>query len=118
RYTTMGPLGCTDRALASAAGALLAPRLDAAAADLGTGERGLGALAAVCQIVLDSCVHCGYVGLDAEHSGVELHLAGLLTGHIVNLKGSYVLFPPLLPFWSTSFSCYYCMLCTIPLLSA
>src|SRR5699024_2609629 len=93
------PLGCTDRALTSAAGALLAPRLDAAATNLGAGERGLSTLTAVSQVVLDCCVHSGYVGLDAEYCGVELHLAGLLTGHIVNLNGRHDLFPPPLTFW-------------------
>ena len=47
-------------------------------------ERGLSALTLVSQIILYCSVYNGHVRLDTENSRVQLHLAGLLTGHIKN----------------------------------
>src|SRR5699024_1922827 len=80
----VSPLGGPGGALTGAAGALLAPGLDAAAGDLGAGQGALGALTAVGQVILDHLVHNRLVGLDPEHSCGELHFADLRAGHIYN----------------------------------
>ena len=64
------------------AGAFLSPGLAAAAADLGTGQGGLGALALVGQVVDNRSVHDRAVGLDAEHGVGKLDLANGFAGHI------------------------------------
>ena len=74
----MGPLRSADGALAGTAGALLAPRLDAAAGDLCAGQGTLRALTAVGQMILYDVVNDSLIGLDPENGIRELDLADLL----------------------------------------
>ena len=78
----MIPLRGADGALTRAAGALLAPRLLAAAGNLGAGEAGLRALTAVSQMILHDVVNDGFIGFNTENSIREFDLADLLTSHI------------------------------------
>ena len=58
----------------------------AAAGDLAPGQGALGALTAVCQMILDRGVNHGHIGLNPEHGIGELDLADLLTGHIIKVR--------------------------------
>src|SRR4029453_4108098 len=68
------PLGGADRALARAAGALLPPRLPAAARGLAAPARGGRAPAPVGHLADDALVDEGHAHRRAEHLG-ELHAA-------------------------------------------
>ena len=82
----MIPLRGADGALTGAAGALLAPRLDAAARDLCTGQSALRALTAVGQVVLHDVVNNRFIGFNAENSIREFNLTDLLSSHIKNFS--------------------------------
>ncbi len=75
-HAAADPMGCADGALTSTAGALLAPRLLAAAANLAAGEGVSGALSPGSALRLDDVVHDVHVRLDAEHGLSELGSAG------------------------------------------
>ena len=79
----MIPLRSADGALTGAAGALLLPRLDAAAAHFGAGEGGLGALALIRQIGRYYAVQHGLVYFLSEYFFAQLDLADLFAGNIV-----------------------------------
>ena len=76
RHTTTTPVRRADRALAGAAGALLAPRLRATAADLGPGLRAVRAGAGGRELRGDDLVHHRGVGLDAEQVVGHVDRAG------------------------------------------
>ena len=77
------------------AGAFLSPGLTAAAADLGTGQSGLGALTLVGQVGDNRQVHGSLVGLNAEHGLGKLDLGNGFASHIKyrNLRHWYSSFP-------------------------
>ena len=83
----VSPLGSADGALTGAAGALLAPRLNAAAADLSAGQGALGTLAAVRQMVLYHIVHnrqlLGSMPNTASESSIS---PTCLPCHIINIR--------------------------------
>ena len=80
---TTGVVGGVGRALAGVAGALLAVRLGAAAADLAAGLRRLRAGSPAGQLGRDDLVHQRDVGLHAEDRVVELDVAGVLAGGVL-----------------------------------
>ena len=80
------PLRCADGALTSAAGALLAPRLLAAATNLAAGLGVMRALAPRSALRADRKVHDRDVRLDAEHGRIELGSAGLLTLRVLDIN--------------------------------
>ena len=81
--------------MARVAGALLAIYLSAAAANLGAGERGLGALALRIENRLGYHMHGAYIYLSAEYVLVEIVGADVLALHIyyVNTRHYCVLLP-------------------------
>ena len=87
------PLGSTDRTLTGAAGALLTPRLAAAAADLGTALGVMGASAIGSHEVTHALVHHGHVGGDAVHGLAELELGDLLAGDVLDINRRHCLSP-------------------------
>ena len=74
------PLRGPRRALAGAAGALLAVRLASTAAHVAAGLGGRGALAPVGQLAEQRLVHHRLVRLDAEDGLGKLDAAGLVAG--------------------------------------
>ena len=78
------PMRCADGALTRTAGALLAPRLLAAATDLTAGEGVAGALAPRSALGSYDFMHDGHVRLDVEHAGGKLEVLDLLAGCILN----------------------------------
>ena len=88
----MRPLGSADRALTGAASAFLTPRLGAAAAHLGAGERALVALTLVCKIGDNRLMKNGFVDLGAKHALAQLELAGDLAAHVYNGYLRHILF--------------------------
>ena len=82
---TPPPLNCGERVepCTGVAGALLAERLGAATAHLGAGLGALRAGPAGGELGGDDLVHDGHVGLDAEHVVVEVDLAGILAGDVL-----------------------------------
>ena len=88
----MGPLRSADRTLTCVAGALLAPRLFAAAADFLADLGVLGALALVGQEVDDCLVDSLLVRGDPEHGVGKLNGGNFLAAHINDIKFSHCVF--------------------------
>ena len=64
------------------AGAFLSPGLFAAAGNLASGERGLGALALVGQVIHNHFMHHDSVGLNPKNGVGKVDLADLLAGYV------------------------------------
>jgi len=79
----VGPYRGAGIAGAGAAGALLFPGLAGGVADFALGERALGSLTAVGQMILDGIVQHVLVRLNAEDGLGELDLADLAAIHVV-----------------------------------
>ena len=82
-YAAVSPHGRTLVACTGTAGALLTPRLCGGVGNLALGECALGALTAVCKVVLDAVVKHRLVRPDAEDGVGELDLADILACHVV-----------------------------------
>ena len=80
----MPPLRGAGRTLTGAAGALLTPRLDAAAADLCAGQSALRALTLVGEVRLDDFMKNVRVDLLAKDVIGKLDLADRFSGDVVN----------------------------------
>ena len=85
----MGPLRSAGAALTGAAGALLTERLCAAAADLGAGQSGLGAVAEICKMVANNGVHGRDARLNTENGIGELDFADLCACHVKHFYGRH-----------------------------
>ena len=83
------PLRGADGALAGTTGALLAPRLLAAAADVAAGKGVAGAGTPRRTLSAHNLVHDGHVRLDAEHGSGKLGVAGLLTACVLDLDSRH-----------------------------
>src|SRR5690606_36314103 len=94
-HAATAPDGRTDGAGPGSAGALLRPRLGAAAAGFGAGLGGLGAGSAGRQLGGDDLGHHRHVGLEAEAGVVELYGAGLLARGVEEVEVAH-LAPPLI----------------------
>ena len=81
------PLRCTSRTLTSTTGALLAPRLLAAARDLATGLRSVGALTSSRKLGDDDLMNQRNVGIHVEEVTGKLGRSGLLTLDVKDVDG-------------------------------
>ena len=88
--TAVGPLGSTGAALTGVAGTLLTPGLLAAAGNLAAGQSALGALTAVCQVVLHHFVNDGLVGLNAEDGVVQFNSTDFCAGHVQHFDSRHL----------------------------
>ena len=82
RYTAMRPLRAAGRALARTAGALLAPRLAAAAGHFAARLGALRALTLIGEEIHNSRVHNFFIGSDAKDGVGKLNRGYLLAVHI------------------------------------
>ena len=85
-HTTAAPVRRADRALAGAAGALLAPRLRATTADLGPGLRAVRARPGGGELRGDDLVHDRDVRLDAEQLVGHVDRAGVRAGRRLHVE--------------------------------
>ncbi len=98
--TAVRPLGRAGAALTGTAGALLAPRLSAAAGNLSAGQSALRALTAVGKMIFDDLVNNAHVRLDAEDRVVQLDGTDFSAGHADNLNRRHLSSTPFLTyFW-------------------
>ncbi len=91
---TAGELRRTGRALTGAAGALLAVRLLAATADLGTSLGLVGALTGRSELRHDDLVHQRNADLRVEDLGRQLEAAGLVARGRQDVNGAHILTAP------------------------
>src|SRR5262249_10357333 len=89
RHTTAAPLRCADRTLASAAGALLPPRLRATAAHFRTRLGAVRAGASRGQLRVDDLVHDCDVRLDAEDRLRQLHGGARFAVGLLHHQGTH-----------------------------
>ena len=96
----MRPLRGAGAALTGAAGALLAPRLSAAAGNLSAGQSALRALTAVGEMIFDDFMNNAHVRLDAEDCVVQLDGTDFSAGHADNFNRRHLSSTPFLTyFW-------------------